>query len=85
MLPLFRSLQMFQLVRPAMHFGVAMTPDAQLAVLARETQWELDEAAFELGGGRYTSDQRRKLADRLFGLAEALRGDLDKPLIIDAS
>ncbi|MEV0088353.1 hypothetical protein [Saccharopolyspora sp. NPDC050642] len=61
-----------------------MTPNAQLAVLARAAQWELDAAAFEIGGGRYTEHQRHQLANQLAALVEALRSDASKPLIIDA-
>ncbi|MGI8310183.1 hypothetical protein [Saccharopolyspora hattusasensis] len=62
-----------------------MASDMRLAVLARSTQWELDEAAFELGGGRYTREQRHELADRLTALASELRADADEPLIIDVA
>ncbi|MGW1678558.1 hypothetical protein [Saccharopolyspora sp. NPDC002376] len=44
-----------------------------LAVLLRAVQWELDEAAFEIGGGRYSEEQRATLADRLDQLATVLR------------
>lgn len=52
-----------------------MRSDSQLAVLARSVQWELDEAAFELGGGRYTHEQRQQLASQLVTLAEELRAE----------
>ncbi|WP_188991235.1 hypothetical protein [Saccharopolyspora thermophila] len=55
-------------------------------VALRATQWELDEAAFELGGGRYTREQRYLLADRLTTLAAKLRAEEEgQPLIIDAA
>lgn len=50
-----------------------MARDAELAVLVRAAQWELDEAAFELGGGRYPEERRKILADQLVELANALR------------
>lgn len=52
--------------------------------MARTMQWRLDEAAFELGGGRYTQQQREELAAELVGLAEVLRAD-EAPLVIDAA
>lgn len=52
--------------------------------MARAMQWRLDEAAFELGGGRYTQHQRDELAADLMSLAEVLRSD-DAPLVIDAA
>ncbi|MDR7302247.1 hypothetical protein [Haloactinomyces albus] len=48
-------------------------PDTVLAVLLRKAQWLLDEAAFEVGGGRYSNRQRRDLATALNELATALR------------
>lgn len=50
-----------------------MRVEAQLAVLLRALQWELDSAAFDLGGGRYTPEQCQQLADRLAELEEVLR------------
>jgi hypothetical protein len=44
-----------------------------LAVFVRLIQWELDEAAFEIGGGRYTAEQRERLAERLARLASMLK------------
>lgn len=55
-----------------------------LAAQARAAQWALDEAAFELGGGRYSVEQRRQLADQLVALASALRADSEL-MIIDVS
>ncbi|MGI8309412.1 hypothetical protein [Saccharopolyspora hattusasensis] len=51
-----------------------------LAVLLRAAQWELDKAAFELGAGRYTKDERHRLADQLVELASVLRHDEVAPL-----
>lgn len=47
--------------------------DRTLAALMRAAQWRLDEAAFELGAGRYDNDQCATLAHALTRLAEALR------------
>lgn len=58
-----------------------MRSDARLALLARSAQWELDEAAFEIGGGRYTPEQRQRLAGQLIALAEELRGGDVQPII----
>lgn len=55
-----------------------------LAVLARCLQWELDEAAFELGAGRYSHAQQVVLADRLTQFADALRAG-DQPVIVDTA
>lgn len=44
-----------------------------LAVLMRSARWELDEAAFEVGGGRYTAQQRLTLANQLEELVRVLR------------
>lgn len=56
-----------------------------LAVLLRAAQWELDEAAFALGAGRYTREQRHSLAEQLTALATQLRADEGQPVVIDAS
>ncbi|MEY8040568.1 hypothetical protein AB8O55_14275 [Saccharopolyspora cebuensis] len=56
---------------------------AALAVRLHEMQWELDEAAYEVGGGRFTADQRFALADKLRALAEEL-GE-DQVMTIDGS
>ncbi|MCA1226158.1 MULTISPECIES: hypothetical protein [unclassified Saccharopolyspora] len=53
-----------------------------LAVLLRQAQWALDDAAFDIGAGRATTDQREQLASALIALARALHGD-ERPLIID--
>jgi hypothetical protein len=39
--------------------------DTALAVLLRQAEWTLDEAAFEVGGGRYSDQQRRELSATL--------------------
>lgn len=48
-------------------------PETALAVLLRKGQWLLDEAAFEVGAGRYGVTERQELADALDQLAAALR------------
>lgn len=45
----------------------------QLAVLLRKCQWLLDDAAHELGGGRFSSADQQALAESLDELAGALR------------
>ena len=58
--------------------------DRTLATLMRGTQWHLDEAAFEIGAGRYTSDQCAALANALAELAEALRQYAPPPQVVEA-
>ncbi len=59
--------------------------DTALAVLLRKAEWMLDEAAFEVGGGRFGDRQRRELATALDELSAALRKPTDEavPMIID--
>jgi len=59
--------------------------DTALAVLLRKAEWILDEAAFEVGGGRFGDQQRRELATALDELSAALRKPTDEavPMIID--
>jgi len=54
-------------------------------VLLRKAEWMLDEAAFEVGGGRFGDQQRRELATALDELSAALRKPTDEavPMIID--
>ncbi len=47
--------------------------DTALAVLLRKAEWMLDEAAFEVGGGRFGDRPRRELAAALDELSAALR------------
>ena len=56
-----------------------------LAVLLRKAEWMLDEAAFEVGGGRYSDQQRRELATALNELSAALWESTNEavPAIID--
>lgn len=62
----------------------SMQPNAyRLAVLLRQAQWKLDDAAFEVGAGRSTREQRQALADDLTRLAKMLRADVDTPVVID--
>ncbi|MDQ4037228.1 MAG: hypothetical protein M3313_02470 [Actinomycetota bacterium] len=51
--------------------------DTALAVLQRQAEWMLGEAAFEVGGGRYRDQQRRELATALDELSAALRKSTD--------
>ncbi|MCX2734459.1 hypothetical protein OOZ19_29795 [Saccharopolyspora sp. NFXS83] len=55
-----------------------------LAVLLRQAQWALDEAAFDIGAGRATTEQRESLAGALVRLAQALH-EHEPPVIIDVS
>jgi hypothetical protein len=63
-----------------------MSRDTALAVLLREAEWMLDEAAFEIGGGRYGDQQRRELATVLDELSGALRESTEEagPTVIEA-
>lgn len=54
----------------AMPVGIT---DAQLAVLLRQAQWALDDAAHDVPAGRATSRQRAELAGTLEALALLLR------------
>ncbi|MDR7302338.1 hypothetical protein [Haloactinomyces albus] len=47
--------------------------ETALAALLRKAQWMLDDAAFAVGGGRCTPEDRRVLAGALDELAAALR------------
>ena len=60
--------------------------DTALAVLLRKAEWMLDEAAFEVGGGRYRDQQRCELATALNELSAALRESTDEaaPTVIEA-
>ncbi len=60
--------------------------DTALAVLLRQAEWMLGEAAFEVGGGRYGDQQRRELATALDELSAALRESNDEavPTVIEA-
>ncbi len=59
--------------------------DTALAVLLRKAEWLLDEAAFEVGGGRYSDQQRRELATALDELSAALQESIDEaaPTVIE--
>ncbi|MDQ4037599.1 MAG: hypothetical protein M3313_04440 [Actinomycetota bacterium] len=52
--------------------------DTALAVLLRKAEWILGEAAFEVGGGRYSDQQRRELATALDELSAALLASTDE-------
>lgn len=47
--------------------------DAQLAVLLRQAQWALDDAAHDFPAGRVTPGRRAELAGTLEALAVVLR------------
>ncbi|MGH3906718.1 MAG: hypothetical protein ACRDTE_21445 [Pseudonocardiaceae bacterium] len=47
--------------------------DSQLAVLLRQTQWALDEAAHDFPAGRVTPTRREELAVTLESLAAIMR------------
>ncbi|MHA6798245.1 hypothetical protein [Bounagaea algeriensis] len=49
-----------------------MSRRTAMAVLLRRGQWLLDEAAFDIGGGRYTPESCRDTAHALTELAAAL-------------
>ncbi|HEX2300866.1 MAG TPA: hypothetical protein VHH34_20555 [Pseudonocardiaceae bacterium] len=53
--------------------GGGRVSDCQLAVLLRQTQWALDEAAHDVGAGRATPQEREELAGRLEALAATVR------------
>ncbi|MCA1702154.1 MAG: hypothetical protein LC808_02335 [Actinobacteria bacterium] len=46
---------------------------SQLAVLLRQTQWALDDAAHDFPAGRCTSQRREELAATLEALAAIVR------------
>lgn len=50
--------------------------DAQLAVLLRQTQWALDEAAYDFPAGRVRPQRRAELAGSLEALAEVIRASV---------
>ncbi|MBE9374806.1 hypothetical protein IQ251_10155 [Saccharopolyspora sp. HNM0983] len=50
-----------------------MNEQTALAVLLRAMQWELDHAAFEVGGGRLSGEERLRLAERLRHTANHLQ------------
>ncbi|MGH3906968.1 MAG: hypothetical protein ACRDTE_22730 [Pseudonocardiaceae bacterium] len=52
---------------------LAGVTDSQLAVLLRQTQWVLDEAAHDFPAGRVTPQRREELAASLAGLAVIVR------------
>lgn len=47
--------------------------DSDLAVLLRQTQWALDEAAYDFPAGRATAQRRKELAGSLEALAAIVR------------
>lgn len=50
--------------------------DSQLAVLLRQTQWTLDEAAHDFPAGRCTPQRRKELAGTLEALAAIVRASV---------
>lgn len=53
--------------------------DSQLAVLLRQTQWALDEAAHDFPAGRATPQRREELAGTLEALAAIVRASAPEP------
>lgn len=54
--------------------------DSQLAVLFRQVQWALDEAAHQFPEGRVTPERREDLLGQLELLTRHLRASLQKPI-----
>ena len=50
--------------------------DSQLAVVLRQTQWALDEAAHDFPAGRVTPQRREELAGTLEALATIVRASV---------
>lgn len=50
--------------------------DSQLAVVLRQTQWALDEAAHDFPAGRVTPQRREELAGTLEALAAIVRASV---------
>jgi hypothetical protein len=59
--------------------GGARVNDSQLAVLLRQTQWTLDDAAHDIGAGRATPQGRAELAASLETLAAIVRASAPDP------
>lgn len=57
--------------------------DGQLAVLFRQVQWALDDAAHDWLAGRVTPQQREELAETLDALATIVRASIPSCVIID--
>ena len=55
------------------HQGGRRVTDAQLAVLLRQAQWALDDAAHDVPAGRVSARSRVELAGTLEALAVVLR------------
>lgn len=55
--------------------GRPMCSAANLAVVLREAQWELDRVAYRLPRGEVSSVERHQLAGMLTELADQLRDD----------
>ena len=53
--------------------ALSRVTDPQLAVLLRQTQWALDEAAHDFPAGRCTAQRREELAGSLEALAAIVR------------
>ncbi|MGH8573394.1 MAG: hypothetical protein ACREX8_12590 [Gammaproteobacteria bacterium] len=53
--------------------GQSGVTDSQLAVLLRQTQWALDDAAHDFPAGRVSAQRREELAVTLEGLAAIVR------------
>lgn len=57
--------------------------DSQLAVLFRQLQWMLDDAAYDFPAGRATPRRREELAGSLEALAAIVRASAPDGVIID--
>jgi len=58
--------------------GNPISPEATLAILARQAQWEIDRVAFGLPEGKITTSECRSLADVLSGLSALLHKVADE-------
>lgn len=58
--------------------------DSQLAVLLRQTQWALDDAAHDFPAGRVSAARRAELAGTLEALAAIVRASTPGGMFVDA-
>ncbi|MCA1185904.1 hypothetical protein LCD36_05500 [Saccharopolyspora sp. 6T] len=56
---------------------------AALAVLLRQAQWAIDDAAHRVPEDRFDGDEHRDLADALEALAGMLRARADRCMVLD--
>lgn len=54
------------------YIGSQMSPDARLAVVLRQLQWDLDSVAYRLPRGEVTVEERQKLSEQIRELASLL-------------